>query len=100
MAHLVIGAAIVIGVIWAFVAFRSFRIVVGFLAVIGVGAFFVLNEQSTQTQKNLDAKKEQDRIAFAAKQGEYCEAEKKRWTLVPASEIEVRGPAPTSPLRA
>jgi hypothetical protein len=45
--------------IWAFVVFPSFRIVVGIVALIGVGLIFVIIQNDKEDQKNREVKQEQ-----------------------------------------
>jgi hypothetical protein len=99
MLYLIVPLAVLIGVIWALVVFPSFRVVALILVVLGVGAYFVASEKAAQEQKQQEAKKAQEeaqqRIEFETKQRDYCQAERKRWTIVPASQIEVRNPSLT-----
>ena len=67
MIHLLIALAIIIGVIWAFVVFPSFRIVVGILVLIAGGLIFVANQNATEEQKKSEIKKEQERVVCEAK---------------------------------
>jgi len=48
MAYAILFLAIVVGVVWAFVVFPSFRIVVAILVAVGIGASFVVNEKAVQ----------------------------------------------------
>jgi len=99
MLYLFVPLAVLVGVIWALVVFPSFRVVAVILVVLGVVAYFVTSEKAAQEQKQQDAKKaqeqEQQRVAFEAEQKDYCQAEQKRWTIVPASQIEIRSPSLT-----
>ena len=67
MIYLLAALAIVVGTIWAFVVFPSFRIVVGILVLIGGGLIYVANQNANEEQKKSEIKKEQERVACEAK---------------------------------
>jgi hypothetical protein len=91
MLYFVAAVALVIGVIWALVVSRSFRIVVLILAALGAGAYFMASEKAAQENRQEAAKKEREDAEFALKKKAFCEAEQKRWTTVATSQIEIRG---------
>jgi hypothetical protein len=106
VAHLLIALAVIVGFIWALVAFPSFRVVVGILVALGAGGLIVLNERATREQKESEAAKAQEeqqrQVKYEADKKDYCEAQQKRkmieekqWTVVPASQIEIRDPSLT-----
>jgi flagellar biosynthesis component FlhA len=99
MLYLIVPLAVLVGIIWALVVFPSFRVVAVILVVLGAAAYFVMSEKVAQEQKQQEAKKAQDeeqrRVAFEAERKDYCKAEQKRWTLVPATQIEIRNPSLT-----
>ena len=99
MLYLVVPLAVIVGVIWALVVFLSFRIVAVILVVLGVAAYTVTSQKAAGEEKQQDAIKaqeeQQQQVKFEAEQKEYCEAEHKRWTIVPASKIEIRNPSLT-----
>jgi len=83
--------------IWAFVVFPSFRIVVGIVALIGVGLIFVIIQNDKEDQKNREVKqeqervaREQERVACDAKRKAAAEADKVNWPIVKAAQIELR----------
>ena len=99
MAYILVPLAIIIGVIWAMVVFPSFRVVVLIVVVLGAAAIFTLRERTAQVEKEAATKKAQDdeqyRVKFATDQKAYCDAQQKSWTIVSASQIEIRGPSLT-----
>jgi Tfp pilus assembly protein PilE len=99
MLYIVVPLAVLIGVIWALVVFPSFRVVAVILAVLGTVAYYTMSEKAEKERKQQEAVKEREdqqaRIKFEADQKAYCQAEQKRWTIVPASQIEIRNPSLT-----
>jgi hypothetical protein len=69
------------------------------LVALGAVFYFWTSEKAAQEQKQEAAKNardgEQQRITFEAKQKEYCQAERKRWSIVPPTQIEIRNPTLT-----
>ena len=92
MLYLIVPLAVLVAVIWALVVFPSFRII---LVALGAIVYFSASEKASLQQKQEDAKKEQERVAFEARQKDYCQAEQKRWSIVPPSQIEIRNPSLT-----
>lgn len=83
--------------IWAFVVFPSFRIVVGIVALVGVGLIFVIVQNDKEDQKNRAIKqeqerlaREQERVACDVKRKAAAEADKVNWSIVKAAQIELR----------
>jgi hypothetical protein len=97
MVYLLFALAIIVGVIWAFVVFPSFRIVVGILVLITGGLIYVANQNATEEQKKSEIKKEQERVACEAEKKASEEADRKNWTVVRPSQIEVRDTLLTPP---
>jgi hypothetical protein len=99
MAYLFVSLAVLIGVIWALVVFPSFRVVAVIVVLLGAVVYLVARQKEEQEQKEQAAKNaqedEQRRVRFEAEQKDHCSAEKKRWTIVPASQIEIRDPSLT-----
>ncbi len=99
MFYLIVPLAVLIGIIWAFVAFPSFRVVAVVLVVLCTVAYCTLSEKAEKERKEQEAVKAQEdqqaRIKFEADQKAFCQAEQKRWTIVPASQIEIRNPSLT-----
>lgn len=95
MLHLAIAIGVVVAAIWALIIFPSFRIVALILVALGVGGYFVLNERAEQEQKQQQIAKAQEQAKFEAEQKAFCAAEQKRWTIVSASQIEIRSPSLT-----
>jgi Tfp pilus assembly protein PilE len=97
MLYIVVSLAVLIGLIWMLVVFPSFRIVALILVVLGAVAYYTMREKAEREQKQQEAAKAQEdqqaRIKFEADQKAYCQAEQKRWTIVPASQIEIRNPS-------
>jgi hypothetical protein len=93
MLYLIVLLAVIVGVIWALVVFPSFRVVAVILVGLSMGAYVMVSEKTAQEQKQQELKKEQERATFEAEQKAYCEAEKRRWAIVPASQIEIRDPS-------
>jgi hypothetical protein len=84
-------------IIWMLVVFPSFRVVAVILLVLGTVLYYTMREKADKEQKQQEAVKAQEdqqaRIKFEADQKAYCQAEQKRWTIVPASQIEIRNPS-------
>jgi hypothetical protein len=104
MIYLLIALAIIIGAIWAFVVFPTFRIVVGILVLIGGGLVFVANQNAKnakEEQIKSEIKREQERVACEAKKEAEKkaseEADKKKWTIVRPSQVELRDTLLTPP---
>src|SRR5262245_3201203 len=99
MLYLIVPLVVLIGFIWASVAFPSFCVSAVILIALGVFGFYALSNNAEREQKQQAAQKarddEQQRIAFEAEQKAYCQAEQKRWTIVPAAQIEIRNPSLT-----
>ena len=106
MMYLIVPLAVVVGIIWALVVFPSFRVVAVILVVLGTVAYYTMSEKAEQERKQQETVKaqqevvkaqedQQARIKFEADQKAYCQAEQKRWTIVPASQIEIRNPSLT-----
>jgi hypothetical protein len=96
MMHVALFVAVPVAIIWALVVFRSFRIVVGILAILVIGLFVVITNQSEVREKKAKADaviKEEEKKAEVAKQ-ERLKA--KRWTLVQPSETQVNDTTLTS----
>jgi hypothetical protein len=93
--HLLAALGILVAIIWALVAFPSLRIAALILVVGGVIIYYSASEKAAQEQKQDEAKKQQEQAAFEARQHAYCQAEQKRWTIVPASQIDIRNPSLT-----
>jgi Tfp pilus assembly protein PilE len=97
MLYIVVPLAVLIGLIWMLVVFPSFRVVALILVVLGTVAYYTMREKADREQKQQEAVKAQEdqqaRIKFEADQKAYCQAEQKRWTIVPASQIEIRNPS-------
>jgi Flp pilus assembly protein TadB len=89
MLYLIVPLGVLIGVIWALVVFPIFRVAAVILVVLGAAAYFIMSDKAAREQKQQEAKKaqeeEQHRVALEAEQKDYCKAEQKRWTLVPAT---------------
>jgi uncharacterized protein YpmB len=56
------------------------------LIALGVVAYFWTSEKAAQEQKQEAAEKAQEDERFEAGRKQYCEAEQKRWSIVPASQ--------------
>ena len=95
MIYLIIPLIVVVIVIWMLVVFPSFRVVAIILALLGAGTYLVLSNKAAHEQKQQAAVKAKQDQQFAAEQRAYCQAEQKRWTIVPASQIELRNPSLT-----
>lgn len=99
MLYLIVPLAVLVAIIWALVAFPSFRVVVLILVALGAVAYFSMSEKAAQEQKEQAARKTQDderrRVKFEAEQRDYCQAEQKRWAIVPPGQIELRTPTLT-----
>ena len=97
--YLLVPLAVIAGIIWMLVVFPSFRVVAVILTVLGVGAYLAATENTAKVQKQQEAAKAQEdqqaRIKFEADQKTFCQAEQKRWTIVPPSQIEIRNPSLT-----
>lgn len=97
MLYIIVPLAVLVGLIWMLVVFPSFRVVALILVVLGVSSYYVLSDKAEREQKQQAVQKAQEderqRSAFEAEQKAYCEAEQKRWTIVPASQIEIRNPS-------
>src|ERR1700722_9635642 len=86
-----------IALIWACVVFPSSRIVVGIIALIGIGLIFVVIQNEKTQQKDNEIKKEQEqatrdqeRAACETKKKTSAEADKVNWSVVKASQVELR----------
>jgi hypothetical protein len=86
-----------LALIWAFVVFPSFRIVAGIVVLIGAGLIFVVIPNEKEVQKNNELKKEQERVereqeltACEVKKKAAAEADKVNWSIVKASQVELR----------
>ena len=94
MLYLIVPLAVLIGVIWGLVVSRSFRVVVLILVALGAVFYFSASERAAQEQKQEATKnardEEQQRITFETEQKEYCQAERKRWSIVLPPQIEIR----------
>jgi hypothetical protein len=90
--HVLVGLGILVGALWAFVAFRSFRIVIAILLVIG-GVAYLTREKAAQIQQEEEIEKAQKDAEHEAQQAKYCEDEVKRWSIVQPSQIEIRSPS-------
>jgi len=94
MLYIVVPLAVLIGIIWMLVVSPSFRVVAVILVVLGTIAYCTISEKAERQQKEQEAVKAQEdqqaRIKFEADQKAYCQAEQKRWAIVPASQIEIR----------
>jgi hypothetical protein len=99
MLYLVVPLVVLVGIVWMLVVFPSFRVVAIILVVLGVAAYSVLSNKTVQDQKRQEAVKAQEdqqaKVKFEANQKAYCQAEQKRWAIVPASQIELRNPTLT-----
>jgi len=99
MLYIVVSLAVLIGIIWMLVVFPSFRVVALILVVLGAVAYYTMSENADHERKQQEAVKAQEdqqaQIKFEADQVAYCQAEQKRWTIVPASQIEIRNPSLT-----
>jgi hypothetical protein len=99
MLYLVVPLVVLIGIIWMLVVFPSFRVVALILIVLGIVAYYTMSEKAEREQKQREAVKAQEdqqaQIKFEADQKAYCQAEQKRWTIAPASQIEIRNPSLT-----
>lgn len=93
MIELLIVVGIVVGVIWAFVVYPSFRVVAGILVVLGAGLVMWANQQASEEKKREDAKKQLQHAQQRAECDTYREAEAKRWAIVQSTQIEVRDPS-------
>src|ERR1039458_9694887 len=97
MLYIIVPLAVLIGLIWMLVIFPSFRVVALILVVLGTVAYYTMSEKAEREQKRQEAVKAQEdqqaRIKFEADQKAYCQAEQKRWTIVTASQIEIRNPS-------
>jgi hypothetical protein len=83
--------AIFVGIIWAFVVSRTFRILAGILVVAGV-FWFMAESDKAEKQKVADqTASEASNKKLEARQAEI-------WSRVPASQVELRTPA-LSPLK-
>jgi hypothetical protein len=99
MLYIVVPLAVLIGIIWMLVVFPSFRVVAVILVVLSTVIYYTMSEKAEKEQKQQEAVKAQEdqqaRIKLDADQKAYCQAEQKRWTIVPASQIEIRNPSLT-----
>jgi hypothetical protein len=88
MGRLVIGLAIVIGLLWAFVSFRSFRKVVGIIALIGVGLIVANNIEAEKNRQQELAEQSQS----GARKQRAEEYQRVLWSKISPSEVELRDP--------
>jgi hypothetical protein len=99
MLYIVVPLAVLMGIIWMLVVFPSFRVVAVILVVLGTVIYYTMSEKAEKEQKQHEVVKAQEdqqaRIKLVADQKAYCQAEQKRWTIVPASQIEIRNPSLT-----
>lgn len=82
--------AVLVAVLWAFVVFPSFRIVVGLIAILGLGLFlFVQKESEVRNQQvKVDSAKDEEARKTRVEQIEKRDAE--RWALVKPSETQIK----------
>jgi hypothetical protein len=99
---LLVTVAVLVGFVWALVVFPSFRAVVAILAVLGTVGYFVLSNKAEQENKQQETPRTarvqdeaQQRVKFEDDQKAFCQAEQKRWAVVPPAQIEIRDPSLT-----
>src|SRR3954465_11972349 len=91
MPHL-LGILLVIGMVWAFVAFKSFRIVVGIFILVSISLAALLINGDNQAAKQRERKAAEEQAEAAQKRQVSEEGEAKRWGAILPSQVELREP--------
>jgi hypothetical protein len=91
MPHL-LGILFCIGIVWAFVAFPSFRIVAGIFVLAGIITVALLINGDNQATKLREKKAADEQVEAAQRRKVSEEREAKRWGAILLSEVELRDP--------
>lgn len=90
MFHLTVLLALLIGMVWAFVAFRTFRIASALIIVAGLIWFVTENEKTARDKATETVQSQKNAEISAAKRVDREAKEAQLWSKIPPSQIELR----------